>query len=75
VPSGGWGNATFTFCRSNEPGSKIEVNTEGIKIEHGFAITEEIKEKISVLETAVKYLLQRLQQSMDAAQPKPGAAL
>ena len=70
VPSGGWGNATFTFCRSNQPGSKIEVNDSIINIEHGLDLADEIKEKISTLETAVKYLLQRLVDT----QPKPGGA-
>lgn len=72
VPGGGWGNANFIFCRSNEPGSKITANASGLTIDHGStgspqAAVDELKEKISTLETAVKYLLQKL---LAAAKPE-----
>lgn len=36
IPAGGWGEGKFLFCRSNEPGSYIEVHPDGsIVIEHG----------------------------------------
>jgi len=35
IPAGG-GGGYLTICRTNEPGSEIEVNSNGMKIKHGF---------------------------------------
>ena len=64
IPGGGYyGRARF--CRSNEPGSEIKASDLGFEIKHGAAITDAIKERIDTLESAVKYLLQKLLESKD----------
>lgn len=54
--SGGYGE--FVLCRSNEPGSEIEVTATSIKIKHGLA--GDLKERVDTLESAVKYMLQKM---------------
>jgi MFS family permease len=61
VPGGG-GYGSITICRSNEPGSKIEVSELGaVKIEHG--ATSEMSKRLDDLEAALKYLLQKIAES------------
>lgn len=57
---GGGGYGSLTLCRSNEPGSEIEVTDSAIKIKHGAALAAELRERLDTLETAVKYLLQKM---------------
>ncbi len=68
--SGGYGD--LVLCRSNEPGSEITVTADSITIKHGSAVGKDIADRIDTLETAVKYLLQKL---LDAKTAQKDAAL
>ena len=51
IPAGGYGFAELEFCRSNEPGSEIEIKPDGtLTIKHGVAVgLAEIKEQLDAL--------------------------
>ena len=41
-PSGGYGQSTFGFCRSNQPNAKITLKSDGeISIQHGEGVEYE----------------------------------
>ena len=69
VPAGGYGSAELVFCRSNEPGSELEVKPDGtIAIKHGTGLVESLKEQIQLYEKSFEALLRRFRQSPPAKQ-------
>lgn len=59
------------FCRTNQPGSTIKQNADGsLEIWHGAAVDKDLSDRVATLESAVKYLIQKLLEKISASKGK-----
>ena len=60
VPAGGYGSAELEFCRTNEPGSEIELKSDGtLTIKHGGA-GGSLRDEIDVIKKILAAVVTRI---------------